>query len=356
MQNLLDVEFDPSLYLDRDKQALQFIEDRLLHQEACATVCMYGNGKDYLFSNLVKRLSGQQLTHKLKVLNTVSSDELRDFADMLIHDAEPTLCLVNLRMGKDVSWFIDILHELRVKRGRAFVSYVNAYAGDVYEALRATARPITHSMVVLQRVPYKDALHILTELSDRFEFHPSEVQKQDIHRWSYGHVGLLRTLYLLKRQAPDKAFTAPDLLREPSVLERLSNILRDMPAETLNALQQRKLGFVEQAMLEQLGYVDESGELFHPLLLALAPEQVSQRLSAFSVTELRVLEYLRQHADTVVSREEIARIVWGEEEWPDKYSDWAIGQLIYRLRRKLAYGSSPSSIKTRKAQGFVWVD
>lgn len=354
MPNHLDVVFSPGIYLDRDKRAIAFVEDRLLHQESCAAICMNGNGKDYLFTNVVKRFEARQLGRKLKVLNTISSDELRDFADMLDAETEPTLCLINLRIGKDVSWFIERLARLHVTRGHSFVSFVSSYVGDVYEALQAMARPVTHSLVMLKRVPYEDALHTIAELSDRFGYYPSDDQKQDMYRWTYGHVGLLRTLYLLKRENPAQTFSRSGLLREPTVLERLHNILSDIPADKLEAIRTHRLSFLEKTFFEEFGYIDPDGKLFHPLLIPLLPDAPTRRSSTFSVAEQRVLDYLRAHPGTVISRDDIARIVWGEEEWEDKYSDWAIGQLIYRLRKKLAYSAAPVKIETVKSLGFAY--
>src|SRR5258706_10766729 len=171
MPDHLDTVFSPSLYLDRDKQAIAYIEDRLLHQESCAAVCMYGNGKDYLFTNIVKRLETNTLQHTLKVLNTISSDELKDFADMLESETEPILCLMNLRIRSDVSWSVHTLEQLRIKRGHAFVSFVSSYVGDIHRALLDTESPVAKSLVILKRVSYDDALHIITELSDRFGFY-----------------------------------------------------------------------------------------------------------------------------------------------------------------------------------------
>ncbi len=354
MSRYLDTVFSPGLYLGRDERAIMFIEDRLLHQETCAASCMYGNGKDYLFTNVVKRMEARKLSHKLKVLNTISSDELKDFVAALERDSQPTMCLVNLRLHEDVSWFIKSIEQLRVRRGYAFVSFVSAYMGDIYQALLDMERPVTHSLVILKRVPYDDALHVISELSERFGFRPNEEQKQDIYRWSYGHVGMLRTLYLLKRQFPGKPFARQMLLREPTVLERLSNVARDIPPPHMDALLKHGLGFAEKTMLEEFGYIDDTGNLFHPLMNPLVLRQHPPRQSAFSPSEHRVLAYLQEHEGQTIPREDIARIVWGEEEWEDKYSDWAIGQLVYRLRQKLAYGASQDVIETRKGQGFEY--
>lgn len=354
MLNHLDTVYAPALYLERDKKAFAFIEDRLRHQESCAAVCMYGNGKDYLFSNLVRHFEKQSMPYTLRVLNTVSADELRDFAQELEHDTSPTLCMVNLRVRQDVSWFVDALARLRHTRGNAFVSYVNAYVGDVYQALLAFAPPLTHSLVVLGLPDYADATAMIQEWSERFGFYPNEAQKRDIYTWSYGHVGLLRSLYLLKRQEPEVRFTAKRLLEEPMVVERLTNILADLPADRLQAIQQKQLRFADRMLFEKFGYIQSDGELFHPLLLPLLPQADLTPKGDLSLTEQKVISYLQEHADTVVTRYDIATVVWGAEEWEDKYSDWAIGQLIYRLRKKLQLQSHAGVIETVKNQGFIY--
>lgn len=354
MPTPFDVVFSPDLYLQRDKAMFATVENLLRRQASCATVCMHGNGKDYLFTNLVRKFENSALPYKVKVLNTLSADELRDFADMLVHDMQPTLCLVNLRVGKDVSWFITMLDELRVKRGYQFVSYVNSYAGDILTALQSSSTSVMQPLLVLKRISYKDSLAMMTELASRFEFHPNHAQKQDIYAWSYGHVGLIRTLFLLKSYAPDAPFTSEQLLSEPSVLERLNSIINDISAEKLVAMQAGKLNVTEKTLFNELGYYSESGGLFHPLLSQLVPTKLPLVMSTMSATEEQVLAYLRQHPGHIVSRDEVARIVWGDEEWQDKYSDWAIGQLIYRLRKKLLYSASTETIQTKKGQGFTY--
>ena len=353
MANHLDTIFAPGLYLGRDKKASAFIKNRLLQQEPCAVVTMYGNGKDYLFHNLVKEFETLKLPYTLKVLNTISEDELRDFADMLVAENKPTLCMVNLRIGKDVSWFVQILEDLRFKRKHDFVSFVNSYVGDVYTALRNMERPLVDSLVIKERIPYEDAIHILDELSERFDFHPTEEQKKNLYQWSYGHVGLLRSLFLLKQQQPEKVFDEAFLLQEPPILERLTHILGEIPQEKMQAILQKKLDQNDLTFFQKLGYVDEKDVLFHPLLVQLAA-QIKMANPAFSSTEMRVLDYLQNHANILISREDIAKVVWGDEEWEEKFSDWAIGQLIYRLRKKLEYGSSLGAIQTEKGKGFIY--
>lgn len=227
----------------------------------------------------------------------------------------------------------------------------------MYEALCNFETPLTNSLTVLGLPDYDDAVHIINdEFSPRFGFRPSAEQLHDIYTWSHGHVGLLRTLYLLKRDHPQQLFTKQLLLAEPMVLERLQNILADLPPEKLQQIAKKNLSFVDQMLFERFGIIQPDGSLFHPLLKPLLPRQKTlTRSGGLSLTEHTVLEYFRARPHAIVSRQDIASIVWGTEEWEDKYSDWAIGQLIYRLRKKLEYGSSSGTIITRKGQGFEFV-
>ena len=350
----MDIDiYNPSLYLDRDKKAFSFIKGMLLDGEPCAAVCMYGNGKDYLFQNIVREFSALELPYTIKVLNTLSEGELKIFADELKNDKNPTMCFINLRVGKDVSWFIKFLEEVRIKRGASFVCFVASYVGDVYGALRSMNKVLVESLVIQELVTYDDAMHIIdNEFSKRFGFAPTKQQKEDIYTWSCGHIALLKSLYLLKRSNPSEAFSRNMLVKNLSIVQRLKAILDDMPDEMLQTV----LGNTHNPLLslyaEKIGYIRD-GKLFHPLLEDLLTQETKPRNALFTTTELRVVDYLQKHKNELVKREDIARAVWGEEDWEEKYSEWAIGQLIYRIRKKLQKSSEHMDIKTKKGEGFI---
>ncbi len=56
---------------------------------------------------------------------------------------------------------------------------------------------------------------------------------------------------------------------------------------------------------------------------------------------------------TTVDRGLIAKTIWGED-WMDKYSDWAITQLISQLRKKTSVFNN-IVIKTSRGEGFVMI-
>lgn len=71
----------------------------------------------------------------------------------------------------------------------------------------------------------------------------------------------------------------------------------------------------------------------------------------FSIYERKVLDLLVTRKDTVISRDEIAKARWGDS-WPDKYSDWAIDQSMYRLKKKLSSQDKTVHINSYRKKGY----
>lgn len=70
--------------------------------------------------------------------------------------------------------------------------------------------------------------------------------------------------------------------------------------------------------------------------------------------ENRFLQELLKNQRKIISRDQVARMLW-ENKWEDKYSDWAIDRLAYRLRQKIkTLGINDKFIKTVKRKGFIY--
>ena len=68
--------------------------------------------------------------------------------------------------------------------------------------------------------------------------------------------------------------------------------------------------------------------------------------------ELDTFNILYNKVGEIVSREEMAKVKW-KEDADEKYSDWAIDQIIYRLRSKLKKHKVQYRIITKKGRGFI---
>ena len=74
--------------------------------------------------------------------------------------------------------------------------------------------------------------------------------------------------------------------------------------------------------------------------------------SCFSKKEKSLIKYFINNQNKIIPRSEIAQIIWGSN-YLENYTDWALDQLIKRLRTKLEnFGLPKDLIKTIKNQGY----
>lgn len=74
----------------------------------------------------------------------------------------------------------------------------------------------------------------------------------------------------------------------------------------------------------------------------------------FSRQERKVMRLLIGKPGEVISREQVAEAVWGDR-WEEKYSDWAIDQIVSRLRKKLLeLRLGRDYLQTVRERGVIW--
>jgi DNA-binding response OmpR family regulator len=72
----------------------------------------------------------------------------------------------------------------------------------------------------------------------------------------------------------------------------------------------------------------------------------------FTRQEYEVLVFLLRNMNKLKTRDEISNVLWGEESY-DKYSDWAIDQLMSKLRKKLKkLGINKNTLVTIRGRGY----
>lgn len=75
-----------------------------------------------------------------------------------------------------------------------------------------------------------------------------------------------------------------------------------------------------------------------------------------TAAEFRLLQYLLQHPDQVIERDQVVQIVWKDAQSTAGVTDQAIDQLLFRLRRKIEDDpNSPTHLLTVKGRGVRFV-
>ena len=68
----------------------------------------------------------------------------------------------------------------------------------------------------------------------------------------------------------------------------------------------------------------------------------------------KILLLLYKNKNSVVSRDQIAMEIWGEDDYIDKYSDYSIDKQISKLRKVIEDSNGKSEIlETKKGKGYL---
>jgi DNA-binding response OmpR family regulator len=117
---------------------------------------------------------------------------------------------------------------------------------------------------------------------------------------------------------------------------------------------QEKLEF-----FEKFGFTKKE-KIFSPIFEQYLLKKISRNTSTkleflLSSQELKVFNLLKQNKESIVSRDQIALVLW-EDQAQDKYSDWSIDQIIHRIRNKITVSHSAANILTKKKLGFIYCE
>lgn len=158
---------------------------------------------------------------------------------------------------------------------------------------------------------------------------------------------------VLKKIVRNKSI--PESSEEVSVLndlQKLGLILKDK-AGNLVLFSEVFSDFVLQVITEE----DNVGE---PGLIDLDPNSGAVRFNNepvdeyFTRQEYSILVLFLQKPVSIITRDDIGAVLWGEDSY-QKYSDWAIDQLISKLRKKIKNIGSNAKVLTLRGRGYKFI-
>lgn len=209
----------------------------------------------------------------------------------------------------------------------------------------------------------KDITTILSHLEKTWHIYIPQTVKQTIIHTIGGHPMLVEEAVRIFRDNPEISTT--ELLANPHLVRKAITIfkaLSQVDQETLRNLFDNKKTSISEYLIAtglvkgttvQLPYWQymynhfPNDNIFHHTLHPTL--DVTHYLT---YKEHEIYQYFVNHPNMIISREDIAKIIW-KDMWEDKYSEWAIDQVIHRLRSKLSAHHMEYTIKTKKGEGFL---
>jgi hypothetical protein len=159
-------------------------------------------------------------------------------------------------------------------------------------------------------------------------FHSDSIIKRIEYLWS--HLYLSHQQYLLNHKQSDKE-------REMSQQELID------------------FGYIEPKTLQPIGkWLIDAVSSAKSSMVNISENSISingvELKYAFSQGEIRIISTLWEKKSA--SRAELAQQFWDDES-EESYTDWALDQVISRLRKKLILHNVPIEIKTKRGSGYA---
>lgn len=267
-----------------------------------------------------------------------------------------------------------LLNRLRNLLGWKF-SYVIFTTPRIFQN-HALVTPLVEKVLkrnIVQVLPLNEenSVIVLENYEERYNKKLLEREANAVTTLSGGNPGLIKALYL--QVIASKKWVKPDLLEE-QLYFRLQGIACDLTDQAKSLLLGKRLSKIDPFLvyhLECYGYgIRKAGKLipFTPLLVdfiknyaACAPKKtqnpsasVDTMILHFTKSQRNILEYLQVHPGELISKDSLAQVLWGDA-WADRYSDWAIDQLVSTLREKMSTIKHDGKIVTKKGEGIIFL-
>lgn len=103
-------------------------------------------------------------------------------------------------------------------------------------------------------------------------------------------------------------------------------------------------------LAKDMGYVGNDGMFISKLMNGVIND--TETISGLTPQQQVILDYLRENKDIVVTREDIAKYIWGDL-WSVKYSNWALDKQISMIRKALK--ETDMTVKAVRGKGVKLV-
>ncbi len=169
----------------------------------------------------------------------------------------------------------------------------------------------------------KESHNVYQVLCETHNFKPNSQSFENLNNLSHGHYMILKKLLLTTKNNP-KNIKSLNLNNFPKhikhILDKINRSIKNVPINTET-----------KPDLEKIGYIQKGEQPFR----YEQKSSIEKLLSDLTPQETIVFEYLKKNNEKIITREDIAKVIWGKE-WVEKFSEWALDKLASNLRKKLS--------------------
>lgn len=224
-----------------------------------------------------------------------------------------------------------------------------------------------------------DAFQFISFYCDVWNFSLSEKIKNEIYKICGGYFWLIH--HAMRNLRDNPKFSVEEATSDNYLINKLEVIWGKFANEEKNIIRKIYLGTIDNddSLTHEYDYLKSIGlikinsakiDLGLPLLSKIIEKEMkldvihvmghqimigkNDLTNTLSKKERIFITLLLKSKKKIISKDTIAQAIWGDS-WEDKYSDWAMDILVYRVRKKLkSIGVDEKLLKTIKKKGFVF--
>lgn len=223
-------------------------------------------------------------------------------------------------------------------------SYYKLISSDLI--LPITENVIPFKLLDIDELNYtRKREHYITSKAISNKYHKT------ICKLSSGHHLLYKSLYHLNTKN-NEDISNDEIIQDTKIsviLNEIISAIDNIPKED-NLLEITGFTKNNKVQIELVNYINYKQSSLSTTEATNTNGIESVNLRHLSGTQLEILKQFMDNNEKVVSRDEIAKSIWGSR-WEEKYSDWAIDQSISRLRKKIQ--NSNVNLYTVRNRGYL---
>jgi len=270
-----------------------------------------------------------------------------------------------------------------------FLSAKNLLDSEILNKLSNLKYAVTQHINYYPLLNYENSKYIIQQTAMQLGVKLADKYTKLLYKICGGHPQLLKYATYIIHDNIDRYRNSEEKLKDLLIFHGQLQIICDDIWNNLLAKEQKilfnvvKTGYMLDSKSENSKYLKELGivehetnkkhrvfsDIFHQYVKTKIPleklvydtstDQIYYGLNPcskeFTLQEYRLLIHFIKHEGSVVSRDDLAKILWGEDSY-DKYSNYAIDKNLSIIRKKLNQIGYPSgNLKTLKKRGYCLI-
>ena len=216
--------------------------------------------------------------------------------------------------------------------------------------------PLCESILYFPDFTPSETEYWIDIFADRYNMTLSAKTRKKIYTYCGGNYSLIYDAFLILQNTGFTDNWVKSLENNPIITQYLEEYRKTFSLENQRLILKYAKGQTSRDSVPILDNLQIHSKLFFDYCANLADDIIAKSgISLFTGRELQLYEYLKSKKNTLVSKEEIQKLIWHDDD--EAFSLWAQDKMMSRLRRKLKIANYGESLIVVKKRGvMLWDD